>query len=294
MDRLLSLLDRIPLSAYQVFAGDLCYENEFDISSGLGSIHVVKEGVLVVKLDGGHKFEITEPSLLFFPRAFKHIFDIIRGEKVVLTCALVDIGHGVNNPLVSSLPDHLIIPFSSSKGIEKATSLLFDEAFSDKYGRQASMDRQFEYIVILILRHLIETKSLNYGLFAGLSDEKLARALSIIHDNPEKELTLNDLAKASGMSRSVFVNSFKKTVGLSPMSYISDWRISIATKMLKTNVPITEVAYSVGYTDVSAFSRAFSIKTGLSPRNWLKNINPINHSVDRNFGFSPRIKSDET
>ena len=270
MDRLAALFHRISLSAREVYSGTLCGDSVFDESSGLGCLHVVRNGCLTVLLPHQESLLIDQPSLLFFPRSFKHGFHSIGEPDAELTCALVEFASGMNSPLIRALPDFLLIPLSSSVEIERAVTILFEEAFSTRSGRQASMNRLFEYVVILLLRHLIEMKSLNCGILAGLADEKLAKAITMMHEHPDQTFTLKDLARIAGMSRARFAGHFKNIVGTTPIDYLAGWRISLAMPMIKKGIPINIVAPTVGYTSCAAFTRAFAHKTGCSPRTWMR------------------------
>lgn len=270
MDRLAALFNRISLSAREVYSGTLCGDSVFDDSTGLGCLHVIRKGRLKVMLSDQEHIIIDQPSLLFFPRSYKHSFHSEGEPDTELTCALVEIASGMNNPLVSALPDYLLVPLSSSLWIANAVTVLFEEAYSKRCGRQAAMDRLFEYVLILLLRHLIEVKLLDSGILAGLSDEKLSKAITAMHEHPEQTYTLQDLAKVAGMSRARFASHFRKTVGATPIDYLTDWRISVAMSMIKKGTPVNKVAESVGYLSFAAFSRAFAKKTSLSPRAWMK------------------------
>lgn len=281
MDRLAALFHRISLSAREVYTGTVCGDAVFDDSSGLGCLHVIRKGCLTVLLPHQEPLQIDEPSLLFFPRPYKHGFHGVGVPDAELTCALVEFAGGLSNPLISALPDFLLIPLSSSPEIERAVTILFDEAFSKRSGRQATMDRLFEYVIILLLRHLIEVKSLDCGILAGLADEKLSRAISVIHEHPEQSFSLEDLARVAGMSRARFASHFRKIVGTTPIDYLTEWRISIAMPLIKKRIPIYLVAPSVGYSSCAAFTRAFSLKTGRSPRAWLRQESLLQNSTEK-------------
>jgi AraC-like DNA-binding protein len=270
MDRLAALFNNITLSAREFYSGTVCGDAVFDDSSGLGCLHVIRSGYLTVKLQHHENIQIDQPSLLFFPRSYKHGFHSGVEPVAEITCALVEFADGLSSPFISALPDFLLIPLSSSVEIERAVTILFEEAFSKRAGRQVTINRLFEYVVILLLRHLIEMKSLDCGILAGLADEKLARAITMMHEHPDQTFSLNNLARIAGMSRARFASHFRNIVGATPFDYLSDWRISIALPMIKKGIPINMVAPTVGYTSCAAFTRAFTKKTGYSPRAWMR------------------------
>ena len=132
----------------------------------------------------------------------------------------------------------------------------------------AVMDRLFELLVILLLRHLISSRVQQPGMMAGLADPRLSRALTLMHEQPAKAWRVADLATAANQSRAGFAEQFRRVVGQSPADYLVSWRISLAQKRLREGRPIALIAQEVGYESPSALARAFRRKTGLSLREW--------------------------
>jgi transcriptional regulator GlxA family with amidase domain len=86
-------------------------------------------------------------------------------------------------------------------------------------GRQAMLDRLFEVVLIQVLRQLMERGNARAGVLAGLAHQRLRLALIAMHEQPEQpeqEWSLESLADTAGMSRSVFANTFRDTVGTTP------------------------------------------------------------------------------
>jgi AraC-like DNA-binding protein len=91
-----------------------------------------------------------------------------------------------------------------------------------------------------------------------------------MHDEPHKEWSLEDLAAVCGMSRSVFANCFRDTVGATPGAYLQRWRVGLAQKALLAGKSLKLIAQDVGYGSEAALSRAFKAQSGHSPREWRK------------------------
>ena len=65
--------------------------------------------------------------------------------------------------------------------------MLVGEAFSERAGRRAALDRLFDYLLILIVRHVVESGMAATGALAGLSDPRLAKALTAMHEKAPKK-----------------------------------------------------------------------------------------------------------
>ncbi len=107
-------------------------------------------------------------------------------------------------------------------------------------------------------------------------------AITAMHNDPVHRWTLQTLAQFAGMSRSIFALKFKETVGLSPMEYLTRWRMLLAGDRLKSSDdPISAIAVSLGYESESAFRKAFKRVLGCSPRRYRRGRNPASLSPNR-------------
>lgn len=80
-------------------------------------------------------------------------------------------------------------------------------------------------------------------------------AIKYIQFNYSHDISVDDIAKAVGVSRSHLYRVFMSNVGQSPIDYLTDYRISEACYLLKnSNLSIAEIAVSVGFFDQFYFS----------------------------------------
>jgi len=115
-----------------------------------------------------------------------------------------------------------------------------------------------EIIFAQVLRTHLETVGSDRPVLAGFADPNIARALKAVHDDPGFNWSLEQLGNLAGMSRTSFVSKFTNCVSMTPMEYITHWRMQIARKLLaETSSPIIEVAERVGYQSEAAFGRVF-------------------------------------
>ncbi|NYJ10988.1 AraC-like DNA-binding protein [Rhizobium leguminosarum] len=107
------------------------------------------------------------------------------------------------------------------------------------------------------------------GWFYALADRNLSGAIRAMHANPARNWTLAELGETAGMSRSVFAERFKATVGETPIEYLSRWRMLLACSRFESgDDPVSVVAPALGYQSESAFSKAFKRVVGCSPRQY--------------------------
>ncbi|EPU3918459.1 helix-turn-helix domain-containing protein [Aeromonas hydrophila] len=187
-----------------------------------------------------------------------------------LVSASVSFGQGSTSPLHLALPDLLVLPLNDMPTLASLLSMLFDEAFANRYGQEPLLTRLLESLLILLLRHMVEKELCQQGMLAGLSDPRLARAIAVIHLRSEEGWTVATLAQEAGMSRARFAAHFQAQTGLSPLGYLTQWRMLLACQQLLAGESITQVALGAAYSGSVAFGRAFEREFRLSPGRWLK------------------------
>ena len=103
------------------------------------------------------------------------------------------------------------------------------------------------------------------GWLRALVDPQIGRALSLIHEKPEDDWTVESLASKVGMSRSAFAARFAQLVEEPPLRYLTRLRMQKASRLLETShAGVAEVAKRVG-DDAEAFSKAFKRWIGVAP-----------------------------
>jgi len=117
--------------------------------------------------------------------------------------------------------------------------------------------------------HLSEGLKGGVGWLFALADKQMSKAITAMHDDPARRWTLQKLAQIAGMSRSIFAQKFKDTVGEPPMEYLLRWRMTLAgDKLVNSSDAISVIALSLGYESESAFGKAFKRVMGCSPRQY--------------------------
>lgn len=270
MDRLSTLLKHFNLHAATFHQGGFCGTTDLYGDGSYGHVHLLRSGRLTFRDKRNQLIELTEPSLVLVARPQQHQLVATEVDEAQLVCATLLFDGGADNPLTLALPDYIVKPLGELPGLTANLDWLFEEAFGDECGRDVVLNRLFELMVIQLLRHLIASGSIESGMMAGLANPRLSRALTCIHNEPQRNWSVADLAEIASMSRASFAAHFRQTVGVTPADYLANWRISLAQKRLREGRPIALIADEVGYESPSALARTFRRKLGASPREWLQ------------------------
>jgi len=189
-----------------------------------------------------------------------------------LICGFCRFDRGARHALLASLPRQIVMRGQDALAypwLAEAIRAITYEALSDQEGRQAMSDRLSEILFIQAVRVHARNADHGAGFFAGLADPVLGRALSAMHEAPERDWTVESLARQAGASRSRFAQIFRDRVGLAPLAYLTDWRLQKARRLLvDTGLSVDEVAARVGYRSLPSFSRLFKRRYGVGPGGW--------------------------
>jgi AraC-like DNA-binding protein len=175
------------------------------------------------------------------------------------------------NPLIESLPKVIKIGWQGGGAgwLGDFARVAKDESTSKRRGGESVLAKLSELMFIEVLRrYLEELPPERAGWLAGLRDPLVGKALSLMHERPAHNWTVDELAKGVFVSRSVLAERFTNLVGIPPMQYLAQWRMQIAWGLLRGGSNIASVAAETGYGSEAAFSRAFKKAVGTSPSAW--------------------------
>lgn len=192
------------------------------------------------------------------------------GEDFLLLGGHIDLDPQPAGFLHDVLPPLIYIP-SSSPHASISTWLLnrmVEERNTPQPGHTLAMEQLCQLLFVEMLRaYFLSMDELPIAsMLRAVSDRRLAPVLRLIHDNPGHDWGLEELAAAAGMSRTTFASTFKSVAGITPLGYITVWRMRLAERALRDrDISVAELAYSLGYTSESAFSHAFKRIAGQAP-----------------------------
>lgn len=125
---------------------------------------------------------------------------------------------------------------------------------------------------ILLLKEILAVSTPKESLFLAVSGfHELENAVNWIQKHKFEKITLADLARCCHCSRSAFEKKFRRMFGVSPGKYLLDLRLSEAENMLRnTSDSCAQIAETCGFSNQFIFSRLFSKRYGISPKDYRK------------------------
>lgn len=186
-----------------------------------------------------------------------------------LVCGHLNFRQYASHPLLSAMPDHLLLSNSCRAKhplLDDILRLISQRIFLNQIGIEASIIRLAEIIFLEMLSIGFDEHPQLQSIMDAVKDPQVGRSLSLIHDQLDKPWTVDSLASSVAMSRSRFSNRFSEMLGISPIKYLSDWRLQKAMSLLNhSQLSVQQIAIQTGHHSASAFTRAFSNKFGFPP-----------------------------
>ena len=273
MDQLSFILQRFTMNTEVFFTGNLCAISHFTKQPNQGHLHLLHSGELTLIDEQGKSQCFDQPTVLFLPSPHSH--RIIGNEEnpPQLVCANIIYNETTTNPIADALPTLVHFNIDDSQQLSQTALWLFEEAFAERSGRLPMINALMDIFIIYVLRHVLDSKMIQHGLLAGLAHPHVSKVILALHETPDHAWGLEEMASLALMSRSKFAELFKRIVGQSPGDYLIDWRIVVAKSLLKQDKSVALVANAVGYENGSALARVFRNKLGISPKQWLAQLN---------------------
>ncbi|MBS0411727.1 MAG: AraC family transcriptional regulator [Proteobacteria bacterium] len=261
--------------------------------------HLVTEGECFVEMDGGETVRLMAGDVVIFPQGDAHrmtsepglppasgapLSEVLArrprqlsfgggGAITRLVCGYLACEARLAQLLFAGLPPVVRVNVRGSNAgawLEASVRYALAEARSPRPGGAGVLAKLAEVLFIEVLRlYMIQEGERLTGWLAGVQDRIVGAALAALHRDPAQAWTLEELARAAGASRSVLAERFQRLVGVSPMQYLTQWRMLLAAGMLRqSSAQLTHIAQDVGYQTDTAFIRAFRREFGAPPATW--------------------------
>jgi AraC-like DNA-binding protein len=270
MDILSEFFERTHLQGRLFFSGQVDGTLVLDKPPGMAFIHVISQGGIDMVQPGLPKLSIAEPSVLFCPSSCRYQLRSSSAQGAELICASFQFGRNTLHPFPLGLKETLVFPFKELKNLTPVIGALLTEFQDQAPGRAKALNLLLEYMFVVLVRHSVIEQKISSGLLYALQDGRLSAVFNRIHQEPEALWTVEKLAGLANMSRSKFSACFTQIMEVSPMGYVTAWRMKVAQDMLRDGVQIKVIAASVGYSSQASFSRTFLNVVGWPPAEWLK------------------------
>lgn len=172
----------------------------------------------------------------------------------------------VSRRLLDALP--VVVHLGRSDWESPLIPLLADEVGRDRPGQEVILDRLLDLLLMSAVRAWLEKAEAEApGWFRAEQDPAVSAALRMLHNDPAHSWTVAELAAGAGLSRAALARRFAHTVGEPPMTYLTNWRLTLAADLLREpGLTIAAIARRVGYASPFALSAAFKRVRGVSPR----------------------------
>lgn len=144
-----------------------------------------------------------------------------------------------------------------------------DIAMGEEYNKEFLIDLRAQEITYELFKH---------GLFNDVdklnSGNVIRMSIDIMNENIFNDITISDISYSLGMSLTNFSTIFKKCIGIAPNKYFTNLKLKKAKEMLKDQ-SVTEVAFSLGYDNISYFINIFKKSFGVTPKQYSLSVNSI-------------------
>lgn len=264
--------------------------------------HFLLDGRCKTRLaDGGEVLELGPGDCVLYPRDHKHILgsdlslppvdadDLLHtghgasqrishgggGDATRFVCGYLACDRRISRPLLESLPEMLRISMGGDTAMAWLTELLrvgVTESQAQRPGARSLLTKLSELIFVEAMRrHAASLPEGQQGWLAGLRDPQVGKALALMHAQPGRAWTVDELAREVASSRSVMAQRFSDLIGEPPMQYLTRWRLALAARDLRSgHEPIGRIAERYGYESEAAFNRAFKREFDAPPASWRK------------------------
>jgi len=260
-------------------------------SAGMPRFHIMLTGGCFIGTGKNESIEVREGEIIMLPTGDSHwIADqpdrkMIPGQRASeacelgeplfqqgkishhLMCGLVSFDQEMAHPFLDSFPKVLHFSgLSKDDGIWMTVTAINAQMNCIQNHGSPVVDRLTEALFLQLLTHYIRENKESTGFFAALHDRRINNVLALIHQNPGYNWSLSLLSDKINMSRPTLARHFRDCTGMSPMAYVTNWRIIKTYNLIKgTTEPLERIASSVGISSAKALNKVFQRHYGYTP-----------------------------
>lgn len=237
-----------------------------------GLFHLVGEGACRVESRAiAQPLDLEAGDLVVLPHGDPHCLKPAAmpcdDEGTSLICGELHFPAHARHPLSHALPPCFVVRSRDAGGtFRQLASMMVDVSQSQQAGRHVLLNKLADTLFALAVCDYASRAADRHGLFAAMADTRICKVLHAVHEAPGEPWTMQSLAALACMSRSAFAERFTQLMRVPPMQYVTQWRVSVAEKMLRERkLSVATIAERLGYGSEAAFRRLYKRISGSSP-----------------------------
>lgn len=225
-----------------------------------GSAELKAGDVFIIPPNLPHYIETASKDLRFYSISFmpSYIAENIKTNKFV-----ADFIHSITDLSQEGVEPSLTLMSEDIALADALVSKIMQEFPGNMTGKDAMIKSSLSLLLSIFARAYIDERFENMR-FAS-EREAILHCLGYIKNHLSEQITLDEMAKRTAMSKSSFCESFRKITGQTFKSYLNRERVEAAAALIKSGNLVLKAAMELGYKDPSTFYRNFKKYFGVSP-----------------------------
>lgn len=209
----------------------------------------------------GRPERLNTGHLYFFPQNLK--FKLEFDKEGTIDHTYFDF---ITTPPIK-IDNFIDIDLTEDETINAASKILF--ILGEKF--PLWVDKNYEKLIISYTQNLLTLIDKLHPI-ETVFDDRINKIVKYIHENIDKQITIEQLAGLCCVEKNYFIRIFKSNMFVPPYKYIKNYRLKLAATYLEKNYSVSETAEMVGYSETASFSHAFKKEYGIYPREYGKNF----------------------
>ena len=257
---------------------NLLADNKLCFPARYAYIHIIQNASCRIKIKRLNlELILKAGDIVVLPTKLEHSIEIVSGqttEASVISCTF-ELNGIYGEAIAEGLPSYIHVPSHHNaekvaEWVPMTVAAIKLELEHPALGSRVMLSRIIDLLLVWSIRFWLAKEQIEHkGWISALRDPMMSKVLSLMHAQPAYEWDVSSLAQLTKQSRSSFSKKFVELVGVPPMLYLKNWRMKLASQLLKeTDKNIAQVAECIGYSSQAAFSRAFAQRFGYAPKNF--------------------------